>query len=96
MAAEKVVVEDPEILSGTPVMRGIRVPVHSVTALFDAGTPMDRILKSYSSLTDSQAEPAFIYAKAVLQRGCPKRRDYPAGTKVLSVKRRNLKSQVAG
>lgn len=45
-SAEQMVVEDPEILSGTPVIRGTRVPVHTVAAVFDAGTPMERILKS--------------------------------------------------
>jgi uncharacterized protein (DUF433 family) len=94
MAAEEMVVEDPEILSGTAVIRGTRVPVQIVAALFDAGTPMDRILKSYPSVTESQVEPASIYVKAVPQRGRPKRREYPAGTKVLSVKRGNLKARV--
>jgi uncharacterized protein (DUF433 family) len=96
IAAEKMVVEDPEILNGTPVIRGTRVPVHRVAALFDAGTPVDRILKSYPSLTASQVELSSIYAKAVPQRGRPKRKEYPAGTKVLSVKRGSLKTQVAG
>ena len=96
MAAEEMVVEDPEILSGTPVIRGTRVPVQNVAALFDSGTPIERILKSYPSVTESQVELASIYVKAVPQRGRPKRREYPAGTKVLSVKRGNLKARVAG
>ena len=96
MAAEEMVVEDPEILSGTPVIRGTRVPVQIVAALFYAGTPMERILKSYPSVTELQVELASIYVKAVPQRGRPKRREYPAGTKVLSVKRGNLKARVAG
>ena len=96
MVAEKMVVEDPEIMGGTPVIRGTRIPVHIVAALVDAGTPMERILKSYPSLTELQVELASIYAKAVPQRGRPKRRDYPAGTKVLSVKRGSLRARVAG
>ena len=96
MAAEEMVIEDPEILSGTAVIRGTRVPVQIVAALFDAGTPMERILKSYPSVIESQVELASIYVKAVPQRGRPKRREYPAGTKVLSVKRGNLKARVAG
>jgi hypothetical protein len=38
VTAERMMVEDPEVLSGTPVIRGTRVPVHQVAALFDAGT----------------------------------------------------------
>jgi uncharacterized protein (DUF433 family) len=94
--AEKMVVEDPEILSGTPIIRGTRVPVHTVAALFDAGTPMARILESYPSLAEPQVELASIYAMAVPLRGRPKRREYPAGTKVLSVKRGTLKTRSAG
>jgi uncharacterized protein (DUF433 family) len=95
MAAEKMVAEDPQILGGTPVIRGTRVPVHSVAARFDAGTPIKRILKSYPSLTEAQVEFASVYAKAVPQRGRPKRRGYPTGAKVLSVKRGALKSRIA-
>jgi hypothetical protein len=50
----------------------------------------------YPRLTEAQVELASIYAKAAPQRGRPKRRDYPAGTKVLSVKRDNLKTLIAG
>jgi uncharacterized protein (DUF433 family) len=96
MAAEKMVVEDPEILGGTPVIRGTRVPVHTVAAQFDAGTPIGRILRSYPSLTEAQVELASVYAKAVPQRGRPKRREYPVGTKIVSVKRGALKSRIAG
>jgi uncharacterized protein (DUF433 family) len=59
------VIEDPEILSGTPVIRGTRVPVHSVAALFDAGTSVTEILEMYPSLEESQVELASIYAKLV-------------------------------
>jgi len=62
--AREIVVEDPEILSGTPVIKGTRVPVHDVAALFDAGTPVDEILKIYPSVKERYAELASIYARA--------------------------------
>jgi len=96
IAAEKMVVEDPEILGGTPVIRGTRVPVHRVAAIFVAGTPMARILKAYPSLTAEQVELASIYAKAVPLRGRPKRSEFPAGTKILSVRRGKLKRRIEG
>lgn len=96
VAAENMVVGDPEILGGTPVIRGTRVPVHTVAAVREAGTPMERILKSYPSLTEAQVELAVVYAKAVPQRGRPKSLQMPVGTKVLSVKRGKLKAQMAG
>jgi len=94
--AEEMVVEDPEILNGTPVIRGTRIPVYSVASLFDAGTPTKEVLEMYPRLTESQVELASIYAKAVPQRGRPKRRDYPTGTKLLSVTRGSLKTRIAG
>ncbi len=90
VAAENMVVEDPEILSGTPVIRGTRVPVHSVAALLDEGTPLEEILRAYPSVTGSQVELASIYAKAVPQRGRPKQMRFPAATKVVSVTRGRL------
>jgi uncharacterized protein DUF433 len=38
--ARALVVEDPEILSGTPVIRNTRIPVHDVAAYVTAGLPM--------------------------------------------------------
>jgi uncharacterized protein (DUF433 family) len=96
LAAEKMVVEDPEIMGGIPVIRGTRIPVHQIAAVFDAGTPLERILKSYPSLSAQQVELASMYAKAVPQRGRPKRTDFPSGTKVVSVTRGKLKSRIAG
>ena len=49
--APAVIVRDPEILGGTPVFRGTRVPV---AALFDNladGLTVDEVLASYPSLT---------------------------------------------
>jgi uncharacterized protein (DUF433 family) len=92
-AAEEMVVEDPEILSGTPVIRGTRIPVHSVAALYDTGTPVDEILQSFPSLTEPQVELASVYAKAVPQRGRPKRAEFPAGTKIVSATRRRLQTR---
>lgn len=73
MKLDELVVEDPEILSGTPVIRGTRVPVYHVAALVDSGTPVTQILKSYPSLKDWQVELASAYAKAVPPTGRPER-----------------------
>ena len=91
--AQALVVEDPEILSGTPVVRGTRIPVHQVAALFDTGHPVEEIVKIYPRLTKSQVELASIYAKAVPQRGRPKRLQLPPGTRLISTSRGSLKSR---
>jgi uncharacterized protein (DUF433 family) len=40
--ARALVVEDLEILSGTPVIRNTRIPVYDTAASVAAGLPMDR------------------------------------------------------
>ena len=46
--AQEMVVEDPEILRGTPVIKGTRIPVHDVASLVDSGTATDEILKLHA------------------------------------------------
>ena len=44
-AARDLVVTDPEVLGGTPIIRGTRIPVYDVAASVAAGiAPIDRIL----------------------------------------------------
>ncbi len=64
--AREMVVEDPEILSGTPVIRGTRVPVHDVVAAFDAGALADEILECYPSLKEWQDRTRFGYMRVRL------------------------------
>ncbi len=45
-AGQESVVSDPEILSGTPVIRGTRAPVYDVSASVTAGIPVERILSA--------------------------------------------------
>ncbi|MFP5236012.1 MAG: DUF433 domain-containing protein [Acidobacteriota bacterium] len=91
-AARAQVIEDDKILSGTPVIKGTRVPVYDVAASTVAGVPMDRILSAYPSLNREQVELAALYAEANPLRGRPKQRSVPpAGAKIIS-SRRKLRS----
>jgi uncharacterized protein (DUF433 family) len=71
-AARELVVSDPDILGGTPVVGGTRVPVCDVAASLAAGLPMDRILAAYPSLDAGKVELAAIYAEANPARGRPR------------------------
>jgi uncharacterized protein (DUF433 family) len=73
-AARAMVVSDPEILSGTPVIRGTRVPLYDVAASVASGIPIDRILSAYPSLQREHVELATMYAEANPQRGRPRLR----------------------
>ena len=72
-AARELVVEDPEILSGTPVIRNTRIPVHDVVASVSAGLPRDRILAAWPGLDDAALDLAVLYAEANPVRGRPRR-----------------------
>ena len=71
--AREAVIEDPEILSGTPVIKGTRVPVYDVAAMVEAGVSIEEILETYPSLKSSQVELAPVYARAVPPMGRPRR-----------------------
>ena len=71
MKAHATVTEDPEILGGTPVIKGTRVPVYDIAAAFDSGTSADRILGSYPSLKDWQVELASVLRTSGSSEGLP-------------------------
>jgi uncharacterized protein (DUF433 family) len=71
-AAREMVVEDPDILGGAPVIRGTRIPVHDVAASVAAGLPRDRLRAAYPDLDERAIDLAAIYAEATPPRGRPR------------------------
>jgi uncharacterized protein (DUF433 family) len=69
--ADRMVISNPAIMTGTPVIRGTRVPVHMIAELRMAGTSIEEILQGYPSLRDEQIALAELYAKAHPKRGRP-------------------------
>ena len=67
------VVENPKILGGEPVLRRTRIPVHQVAAMANTMTP-EEILEGYPSLKREQIELARLYAQAYPKQGRPARR----------------------
>ena len=51
---EEVIYSDPEILSGTPVFRGTRVPVKSLFDHLEAGDSIDDFLEGFPSVKREQ------------------------------------------
>jgi uncharacterized protein (DUF433 family) len=66
------VVEDPKILGGTPVIKGTRIPVYDVAASAASGLSPDEIREDYPNLDREKIELAIFYAKANPRRGRPK------------------------
>jgi uncharacterized protein (DUF433 family) len=74
--AQRMAVSDPEIMGGTPVYRGTRVPVDMVAAMHAQGASTQEILEGYPSLNQEQVELAPLYVAAFRRRGRPARRPW--------------------
>jgi uncharacterized protein (DUF433 family) len=61
-----VVVKDPEILSGTPVFRGTRVPFQNLLDYLEGGETLDEFLDDFPSVTREAAIAALEKAKTLL------------------------------
>ena len=46
---------DPDILGGTPVFAGTRVPIKTLWDCLEAGDPLDEFLADFPSVTRAQA-----------------------------------------
>jgi uncharacterized protein (DUF433 family) len=69
--AMRMVNSDSEIMRGTPLYRGTRIPVHAIADMLSQGAPMEEILEGYPALTREKVELAPMYAKAFPRRGRP-------------------------
>ena len=58
-----VVHSDPDILSGTPVFVGTRVPVQSLFDYLEGGDTLDEFLRQFPSVTRGQAVAALELAR---------------------------------
>jgi uncharacterized protein (DUF433 family) len=61
-----VIVKDPEILSGTPVFRGTRVPFQNLLDYLEGGETLDEFLDDFPSVTRDAAIAALEQAKMLL------------------------------
>jgi uncharacterized protein (DUF433 family) len=60
------VVKDPEILGGTPVFRGTRVPFQNLIDYLEGGETLDEFLDDFPTVTREAAIAALEQAKALL------------------------------
>jgi uncharacterized protein (DUF433 family) len=59
---QEIVHTDPEILSGTPVFVGTRVPVQSLFDYLEGGETLDEFLSQFPSVKRDQALAALEFA----------------------------------
>ena len=67
MDEKPVVHSDPEIMGGTPVFYGTRVPFSTLFDYLEAGDPLDVVLDQFPSVTRSQAVAALELARSLLE-----------------------------
>lgn len=59
---------DPEIRSGKPTIRGMRIAVHDVLGMLAAGMTHAEILADHEELTESDIHACLAYAAESLNR----------------------------
>ena len=61
-----VIVRDPEILGGTPVFRGTRVPIQSLFDYLEGGDTLEDFLQGFPTVSREVAVAALEEAKDLL------------------------------
>ncbi len=69
IARSGVIHTDPNILSGTPVFVGTRVPAQSLFDYLEGGETLDEFLRQFPSVTREQAIAALDLARASVLAG---------------------------
>jgi uncharacterized protein (DUF433 family) len=60
------ILSSPDIMGGTPVFAGTRVPVQTFVEYLEAGDPLDEFLADFPSVTREQAIAVLELAKQLL------------------------------
>jgi uncharacterized protein (DUF433 family) len=66
--SEEVVVRSPEILAGTPVFRGTRVPFQTLIEYIEAGESIDDFLADFPTVPRVDVIAALELAKTLLMQ----------------------------
>jgi uncharacterized protein (DUF433 family) len=64
-----VIARDPEILGGTPVFRGTRVPFQALLDYIEGGQTLDEFLDGFPTVTREAAFEALEHAKEAIISG---------------------------
>ena len=67
--SSSVIHSDPEIVGGTPVFRGTRVPVQTLFDYLEGGETLDRFLDQFPSVSRAQALAALALARRSVLAG---------------------------
>ena len=59
---------DPDILGGTPVFSGTRVPVDALLSNLEAGVSLNEFLENFPTVSRQQALEVIEFSRATLHR----------------------------
>lgn len=63
MNKQNIIIQDPDILGGKPIIAGTRMSVENILELLSSGMEMKEILKEYTFLKKEHIQAAIDYAK---------------------------------
>jgi uncharacterized protein (DUF433 family) len=66
MQPNGIIVKDPEILGGTPVFQGTRVPFQALLDYLEGGQTLDEFLDDFPTVSKDAAVAALEFAKSLL------------------------------
>ena len=66
MQANDIIVKDPDILGGTPVFVGTRVPFQALLDYLEGGETLDEFLDDFPTVSKDAAVAALELAKSLL------------------------------
>ena len=66
MQANDIIVKDPDILGGTPVFVGTRVPFQALLDYLEGGETLDEFLDDFPTVSKAAAVSALELAKSLL------------------------------
>lgn len=63
---QEIIIKNPQIMSGTPVFRGTRVPFQTLLDYLEGGETLDEFLDDFPTVTREDAIGALEHAKALV------------------------------
>ena len=70
-AIENIIVRDPAVCGGQPVVKGTRVTLRTVLATLAEGASVDEVVKAFPSLQTSDVRAVIAYAAASAEEDLP-------------------------
>ena len=70
--ARETITVDDAVLSGTPCVKGTRIPAHDIAEMLANGDRIEAILDAWPGLTFAKLDAAVCYARAYPRRGRPR------------------------